>query len=95
MGHQSYLLLIAGFFVCGFQVAFITAHFPAYIGDIGIDANFAGYAIALIGFFNIFGSVASGDLSDSATPSHAAAWLYIGDQSNHRVSVLPRRRRPP
>jgi MFS family permease len=40
-GHQSYLLLTAGFFVCGFQVAFITAHFPAYIGDIGIDARYA------------------------------------------------------
>ena len=59
LGHQSYLLLIAGFFVCGFQVAFITAHFPAYIGDIGIDAKYAGYAIALIGFFNIFGSLAA------------------------------------
>ena len=58
--HQSYLLLIAGFFVCGFQVAFITAHFPAYLGDIGIEAAYAVVALALIGFFNIIGSLASG-----------------------------------
>ncbi|HEY6633194.1 MAG TPA: MFS transporter, partial [Rhizobiaceae bacterium] len=38
--HRSYMLLISGFFVCGFQVAFITAHFPAYIGDLGIDARY-------------------------------------------------------
>jgi MFS family permease len=60
MGHKSYLLLIAGFFVCGFHVAFITAHFPAYIADIGIAAKYAAYAVALIGFFNIIGSLASG-----------------------------------
>ena len=59
-GHQSYLLLVSGFFVCGFQVAFITAHFPAYIRDIGIDARYAVLALALIGFFNIIGSLASG-----------------------------------
>jgi hypothetical protein len=49
-----------GFFVCGFQVAFITVHFPAYIRDIGIDARYAVIALALIGFFNIIGSLASG-----------------------------------
>lgn len=58
--HRSYLLLISGFFVCGFQVAFITAHFPAYIGDLGIDARYAVIAMALIGFFNVIGSLAAG-----------------------------------
>jgi hypothetical protein len=58
--HKSYVLLVSGFFVCGFQVAFITAHFPAYIGDIGIGARYAVIALALIGFFNIIGSLASG-----------------------------------
>uniref|UniRef100_UPI0025F8CBA7 MFS transporter n=1 Tax=uncultured Nitratireductor sp. TaxID=520953 RepID=UPI0025F8CBA7 len=57
--HRSFILLVSGFFVCGFQVAFITAHFPAYIGDIGIDARYAVIALALIGFFNIIGSLAS------------------------------------
>ncbi len=78
LGHQSYLLLIAGFFVCGFQVAFITAHFPAYIGDIGIDAKYAGYAIALIGFFNIFGSLASGVIGQKYSKPLFLSWLYIG-----------------
>ncbi len=58
--HKSYLLLASGFFVCGFQVAFIAAHFPAYISDLGIEARWAVVAISLIGFFNIFGSLASG-----------------------------------
>jgi MFS family permease len=60
LGHSSYVLLVSGFFVCGFQVAFITAHFPAYIGDLGIPARYAVIALALIGFFNIIGSLASG-----------------------------------
>jgi MFS family permease len=57
---KGYLLLTSGFFVCGFQVAFITAHFPAYISDLGIAAKWAVVAISLIGFFNIIGSLASG-----------------------------------
>ncbi len=59
-GHMSYLLLIAGFFVCGFQVSFVTVHFPAYLEEIGIDARYAGMALLLIGLFNIVGSLASG-----------------------------------
>ncbi len=75
--HQSYLLLIAGFFVCGFQVAFITAHFPAYLGDIGIDANYAVLALALIGFFNIIGSLASGIIGQKYSKPLFLALLYI------------------
>ena len=78
MGHSSYLLLIAGFFVCGFQVAFITAHFPAYISDIGIEAKYAGYAIALIGFFNIFGSLASGVIGQKYSKPIFLSLIYIG-----------------
>jgi predicted MFS family arabinose efflux permease len=76
-GHQSYLLLTAGFFVCGFQVAFITAHFPAYIADIGIDARYAVIGIALIGFFNIIGSLASGVLGQRHSKPWLLAWIYI------------------
>ena len=60
LAHRGYLLLTSGFFVCGFQVAFITAHFPAYISDLGIAATWAVWALGLIGFFNIIGSLASG-----------------------------------
>ena len=76
--HQSYLLLTAGFFVCGFQVAFITAHFPAYISDIGIDARYAVIAIALIGFFNIIGSLASGVIGQKYSKPIFLALIYIG-----------------
>ncbi|WP_223476967.1 MFS transporter [Oricola indica] len=77
-GHQSYLLLTAGFFVCGFQVAFITAHFPAYIGDIGIDARYAVIGIALIGFFNIIGSLASGVIGQKYSKPIFLTLIYIG-----------------
>jgi MFS family permease len=76
-GHMSYKLLIAGFFVCGFQVAFITAHFPAYVADLGIDARYAVIGIALIGFFNIIGSLASGVLGQRHSKPYLLAWIYI------------------
>lgn len=76
-GYQGYRLLTAGFFVCGFQVAFITAHFPAYIGDIGLDANYAVVAIALIGFFNIIGSLGSGIIGQRRSKSAILVWIYI------------------
>ncbi|MGI9352270.1 MAG: MFS transporter [Rhizobiaceae bacterium] len=78
LSHKSYLLLISGFFVCGFQVAFITAHFPKYIADIGIDTRYAVWAIALIGLFNIFGSLASGVLGQKYSKPKMLAYLYIG-----------------
>ena len=78
LGHRSYVLLVAGFFVCGYQVAFITAHFPAYIGDLGIDARYAVIALALIGFFNIIGSLASGVISQRYSKPYFLAWIYIG-----------------
>ena len=77
-GHSSFLLLTAGFFVCGFQVAFITAHFPAYIADIGIDARYAVIGIAAIGFFNIIGSLASGIIGQKYSKPIFLALIYIG-----------------
>jgi len=76
-GHQSYLLLTSGFFVCGFQLAFITAHFPAYLGDIGIDARYAVIAMALIGFFNIIGSFAAGMISQRYSKPYFLSFIYI------------------
>ncbi len=77
LGHRSYLLLTSGFFVCGFQVAFITAHFPAYLGDIGIDARYAVIAMALIGFFNVIGSLASGFISQRYSKPYFLAFIYV------------------
>lgn len=77
LGHKSYLLLVSGFFVCGYQVAFITAHFPAYIGDLGIDARYAVIGLALIGFFNIIGSLAAGVIGQKYSKPYFLALIYI------------------
>jgi MFS family permease len=77
-GHRSYVLLTTGFFVCGFQVAFITAHFPAYLGDIGIEAKYAVIGLSLIGFFNIIGSLASGVIGQRYSKPYFLAYIYIG-----------------
>ncbi|MGI9402534.1 MAG: MFS transporter [Rhizobiaceae bacterium] len=76
-GHQSFNLLTAGFFVCGFHVAFITAHFPAYISDIGLEAKWAGWALMLIGGFNIVGSLASGILGQRYPKPKFLTLIYV------------------
>ncbi len=78
LAHRSYALLVSGFFVCGFQVAFITAHFPAYIGDLGIDARYAVIALALIGFFNIVGSLGAGVIGQRYSKPKFLVWIYLG-----------------
>ncbi len=60
LAHRGYLLLTTGFFVCGFHVAFITVHFPAYIRDVGLTPTVGAWAIALIGLMNIIGSFSAG-----------------------------------
>ena len=77
MGHRSYVLLVFGFFVCGFHVAFITAHLPAYIRDMGLDPAWGAWAIALIGLFNIVGSLASGVLSGRYSKPIFLALIYL------------------
>ncbi len=59
-GHASYWYLLLGFFVCGFQVAFMSAHLPAYIIDIGQPAKVGAWALSLVGLFNIIGCLGSG-----------------------------------
>jgi MFS family permease len=74
--HKSFLLLTAGYFVCGFQLAFITVHFPAYLLDKGLSANVGMYALALVGLFNIFGSFASGALGARYTKKYLLSAIY-------------------
>ena len=59
-GHRSYVLLISGIFVCGFQLAFITVQLPPYLAEHGISKELAGLAMGAIGLFNVAGSYASG-----------------------------------
>jgi MFS family permease len=76
-GHKSFLLLTAGYFVCGFQLAFITVHFPAYLLDRGLSANVGMLALALVGLFNIVGSFASGALGAKYTKKYLLSSIYI------------------
>ena len=75
-GHRGYLLLIGGFFVCGFHVAFIATHLPAYAVDMGLDRAVAANALALIGLFNILGSLLFGWLGDRYRKKYLLSWLY-------------------
>ena len=75
-GHRGYLLLIGGFFVCGFHVAFIATHLPAYAVDMGLDRITAGHALALIGLFNIAGAMLFGWLGDRYRKKYLLSWLY-------------------
>jgi len=61
-GYRSFQLLMAGYFVCGFQVVFIGVHMPSYLKDNGLSPQVATYALALIGLFNVFGTYAAGSL---------------------------------
>lgn len=76
-GHSGYLLLVAGFFVCGFHVSFIATHMPAYLGDSGISGPVTATALSLIGIFNIFGSLAFGRLGDRYRKKYLLSLLYF------------------
>ena len=75
-GHHSYLLLVIGFFTCGFHVAFITTHLPPYLVDKGLEAKWGGWVIALIGLFNIIGSIAAGLLGGKLPKRYLLSTIY-------------------
>jgi len=77
LGHRGYILLTIGFFVCGFHVAFITVHFPAYIVSVGLAAEIGAYAIAIVGLFNIAGSFASGALGQRFSKRYSLSFIYF------------------
>jgi MFS family permease len=77
MGHRSYVLLVLGFFTCGFQLAFITVHMPAYLVDRGLSAQVGGWTIAVIGLFNIVGSLASGWLGTLMPKRYLLSFIYF------------------
>ena len=75
-GHIHYWLLIAGFFVCGFQLAFITVHMPSYLADKGFDSSVAAISLSIIGLCNIFGSLISGYLSGIYSKKWILTYIY-------------------
>jgi MFS family permease len=76
-GHRSYVLLVLGFFTCGFQLAFITVHLPAYLVDRGISAQTGGWVIAAIGLFNIVGSLSVGWLQNMFPMRYILSAIYF------------------
>jgi len=78
MSHRSYRLLTAGFFVCGFHVAFITVHFPTYVTDLGLPARAGAYALSLVGLFNIIGSLMSGAFGHRYPKKVGLSGIYFG-----------------
>ena len=75
--YPSFLLLMAGYFVCGFQVVFIGVHMPAYLKDHGLAPQVASYALALIGLANIFCTYAAGVLGQRLAKRKILAFIYL------------------
>jgi MFS family permease len=78
LGHRSYVLLILGYFTCGFQLFFITVHLPAYLVDRGLPASIGGWTIAVIGLANIFGSISSGYIANMMPKRYLLSAIYFG-----------------
>jgi predicted MFS family arabinose efflux permease len=74
--HSGYLYLTAGFFVCGWHVAFIAVHLPAYLADGGIGAGTAAWCLALVGLFNVIGSYSAGVLGGRFSKKYCLSLLY-------------------
>ncbi len=75
--HRGYLLLSAGYFVCGFQTLFIGTHFPVMLSQYDVSPDMGAWAIALIGLFNVIGCLFWGALGGRRRKKFLLAWLYI------------------
>jgi MFS family permease len=77
MGYPSFRWLMAGYFVCGFQVVFIGVHMPSYLKDKALSPDVATTALALIGLFNIFGTYTAGELGQRLAKRHILSAIYL------------------
>jgi MFS family permease len=75
--YRSFQWLMAGYFVCGFQVVFIAVHMPSYLKDHGLAPEVASYALALIGLFNVFGTYAAGALGEKFLKTRILSGIYF------------------
>ena len=87
-GHRSYVLLILGYFTCGFQLFFITVHLPAYLVDRGLPASIGGWTIAVIGLFNIVGSISVGYVANLVPKRLILSAIYFSRSLAIMVFVL-------
>ena len=86
--HRSYVLLVLGFFTCGFQLAFVTVHLPAYLVDRGLSTQIGGWTIAVIGLFNIVGSMGSGYLGNMMPKRYILSAIYFSRAISIVVFIL-------
>ncbi len=75
--YPSFQLLMAGYFVCGFQVVFIGVHLPSYLKDKGLTPEVASYALALVGLFNVFGTYIAGSLGQRMPKKNILSFIYF------------------
>ena len=75
-GTKSYILLVSGFFVCGFHITLVGTHVPTYVIDRGLESWTAAAILSLIGLFNIFGSLCSGYLSTKMSKKIILSTIY-------------------
>ena len=75
--HRPYLLLVTGFFVCGFHVSFIGTHLPAYVSDLGLPPETGAFALMLIGIVNVFAAYASGILGGRFSKTKLLSLMYL------------------
>ena len=76
-GYRSFQLLMAGYFVCGFQVVFIGVHLPSYLKDLGQEPQVASTALALVGLFNVFGTYIAGWAGQRLSKPRILSFIYI------------------
>lgn len=84
LGDRSYLLLHAGFFTCGFHIAFLSTHLPGEIALCGLPGSVASWSLAIIGLANIVGSLATGWSLSRVLSKH----LLFGMYASRAVMVL-------
>jgi MFS family permease len=75
-GHRSFVLLVLGYFTCGFQLQFVTLHLPSYLIDRGLSAEVGGWTLGIIGLFNIVGALLSGYLASRMPKRYILAFIY-------------------
>jgi MFS family permease len=86
--YPSFQLLMAGYFVCGFQVVFIGVHLPSYLKDKGLSPQVASYALALVGLFNVFGTYIAGSLGQKLAKRKILSFIYFARAVSVAIFIL-------
>jgi MFS family permease len=86
--YPSFQLLMAGYFVCGFQVVFIGVHLPSYLKDKGLSPQVASYALALVGLFNVFGTYIAGSLGQKMAKRKILSFIYFARAVSVTLFIL-------